>query len=75
MTTAENDSAARALVLKANLAKMEELSERLMRAFAARKPADPALAGPSQDVYMKAAAAYVAEMMQNPGKILEHQIG
>jgi len=75
MTTAENDSSARALALNANIAKMEELSERLMRAFAARKPVDPALAGPSQEVYMKAAAAYVAEMMQNPGKILEHQVG
>jgi polyhydroxyalkanoate synthase len=61
--------------LKSNLAKVEELSQRLMFALSSRKPADPALSGPSQDVYLKAAAAYVAEMMQNPAKILEHQIG
>jgi polyhydroxyalkanoate synthase len=75
MTTAENDDKARSVALQANLAKMEELSERLMRAFGARKQVDPALAGPSQEVYVKAATAYVAELMQNPGKILEHQIG
>jgi len=75
MTTTDNDAAARRVALNANIAKMEELSERLMRAFAARKPADPALSGPNQEVYMKAGAAYVAEMMQNPGKVIEHQIG
>jgi polyhydroxyalkanoate synthase subunit PhaC len=50
------------------------LSKRLTAALAHRKAADPSLHGPSGDVYMKAAAAYVAEMMQNPSKILEHQI-
>jgi polyhydroxyalkanoate synthase len=60
--------------LQANLAKVEELSQRLMVALSSRKPADPALHGPGQDVYIKAATAYVAEMMQNPAKILEHQI-
>jgi polyhydroxyalkanoate synthase len=35
----------------------------------------PALQGPGQDLYMKAAAAYIAEMMANPSKIIEHQIG
>ena len=51
------------------------MSKRLTAALTQRKSADPALNGPSQDVYLKAAAAYVAEMMQNPSKILEHQIG
>lgn len=75
MTTTDDDAAARGVALNANIAKMEELSQRLMRAFAARKPVDPALAGPNQEVYVKAATAYVAEMMQNPGKVIEHQIG
>ena len=74
MTTDESDAGARLGMLNANLAKVEALSERLMRALAAKKKADPALSGPSQEVYVKAAAAYVAEMMQNPAKILEHQI-
>ena len=75
MTTTDDDAAARSVALNANIAKMEELSQRLMQAFAARKPVDPALSGPSQEIYLKAASAYVAEMMQNPGKIIEHQIG
>lgn len=74
MTTDDDDAGARLDRLNANLAKVEELSQRLMVALARRKQADPALNGPSQDVYLKAAAAYVAEMMQNPAKILEHQI-
>ncbi len=74
MTTDDDDAGARLDRLNANLAKVEELSQRLMVALSRRKQADPALHGPSQDVYMKAAAAYVAEMMQNPAKILEHQI-
>lgn len=60
--------------LNANLARVEDLSQRLMVALSSRRQHDPALNGPSQDVYVKAAAAYVAEMMQNPSKILEHQI-
>lgn len=60
--------------LNANLAKVEELSQRLMAAFARRKPIDPALHGPSQEVFAKAATAYWAEMMQNPTKLIEHQV-
>ncbi|HEX9857080.1 MAG TPA: class I poly(R)-hydroxyalkanoic acid synthase, partial [Paracoccaceae bacterium] len=75
MTTEDNDAEARLDRLNANLAKLDALSKRLTTALTQRKSADPALNGPSHDVYMKAAAAYVAEMMQNPSKILEHQIG
>lgn len=74
MTTTTKEEGERLARLNANLAKVEELSQRLTAALSRRKSADPALNGPSQDVYMKAAAAYVAEMMQNPSKILEHQI-
>jgi polyhydroxyalkanoate synthase len=74
MTTEEDDAGARLDRLNTNLAKVEELSQRLMVALSRRKQADPALHGPNQEVYLKAAAAYVAEMMQNPAKMLEHQI-
>ncbi|TGD42738.1 class I poly(R)-hydroxyalkanoic acid synthase [Pseudotabrizicola sediminis] len=74
MTTDDNDPAPKLERMQANLARVEELSQRLMTALAHRKQADSALSGPSNDVYMKAAAAYVAEMMQNPSKILEQQI-
>ncbi len=75
MTTETKGDDPRFERLNANLAKMEDLSKRLAAALTTRKTADPALSGPSQEVYMKAAAAYVAEMMQNPSKMLEHQIG
>lgn len=74
MTTTQNESEERLARLNANLAKVEDLSKRLTTAIAQRKSADPALAGPGQDVYMKAATAYVAEMMQNPSKLIENQV-
>ena len=74
MTTDAKVEGDRLLRLNANLARVEELSQRMTAALSHRKKADPALQGPSQDVYMKAAAAYVAEMMQNPSKIIEHQV-
>jgi polyhydroxyalkanoate synthase len=81
MTTEENapdlvarEAAARAERLNANLAKVEELSKRLTAALTHRRHVDPALHGPAPDVYMKAAAAYLAEMMQNPAKVVEHQV-
>ncbi len=73
MTTEDSDGA-RQLRLNDNLAKVDALSKRLTQAMTQRKQADAALAGPSNEVYMKAAAAYLAEMMQNPAKVLEHQI-
>ena len=75
MTTQENDAGAKLDRLTANLARVEELTERLVNGLAKKKAHDAALNGPSNDVYVKAAAAYLAEMMQNPAKILEHQIG
>jgi len=75
MATESDDPSLRQERLNANLARVEELSKRLAAALTHRRQADPALAGPSSDVYMKAAAAYLAEMMQNPAKVLEHQIG
>ena len=78
MTTEDNDAGGDAgeklARLNENLAKVETLSQRLVAALARRKTVDNALHGPAPDVYAKAAAAYLAEMMQNPAKILEHQI-
>jgi polyhydroxyalkanoate synthase subunit PhaC len=77
MTTEDHtpDPVARAARLEANLARMDELSRRLTAAMTQRRQVDPALNGPAPDVYMKAAAAYLAEMMQNPAKVVEHQVG
>jgi polyhydroxyalkanoate synthase subunit PhaC len=60
--------------LNANVAKVEELSTRLMAAMARRREADQALHGPSQELYAKMAAAFMAEMMQNPARMIEQQV-
>ena len=71
----ETDSVARMERLNANLARIEELTQRLTAAVSARRSHDAALDGPASDVYLKAAASWVAGMMRDPGRVLEQQIG
>jgi polyhydroxyalkanoate synthase subunit PhaC len=54
---------------------MEDLTQRLFAAFARKQPQRSDLQGPNPMLYMRAATAYWAEMLNNPSKILEHQIG
>ena len=61
--------------LNANLERVEELSKRLVAAFSRQRNVRPALQGPGADLFAKAATAYMAEMLNNPGKIIEHQVG
>ncbi len=68
MTTEDSETSVKLARLTENLTKVELLTARLMKALAERRAHDAALDGPGQDVYMKAAASYVAEMMQNPGQ-------
>ncbi len=75
MTTDDPVAFGEAARFDANLARVEELSARLVQALARRRPVRQALQGPGQELYAKAAAAYIAEMMANPAKIIEHQIG
>ncbi|MFN3144120.1 MAG: PHA/PHB synthase family protein [Paracoccaceae bacterium] len=72
--TTDHDTSSVSETLTGNLAKVEELSQRLVAALSQKKPIDPSLQGPDTELFMKAAAAYVTEMMTNPSKILEHQI-
>ena len=67
-------SAQKSDLLQENLAKIEGLTQRLVAAMARKREVDAALHGPSQEVYMKAAAAMLAEMMANPAKLIEHQV-
>lgn len=60
--------------LNNNILKIEELASRLVSALANQEVKSPALEGPGQDLYMKAAAAYFAEVMQNPSKLIEQQV-
>lgn len=75
MATIDPENTAAMERLNANLSKVDALTQRLVNAVSQRKPYDPGLSGPNQDVFIKAATAYVAEMMANPSKIFEQQIG
>lgn len=66
--------AAKLTILEENLARVEELSQRLVNVLSHKRKVPSSLQGPSQELYTKAASAYVAEMMQNPAKIIENQI-
>ncbi len=60
--------------LEANLGRIEELTQRLLAAMARKKQTPASLQGPSPELYAKAASAYMTEMMQNPSKLMEHQL-
>lgn len=75
MATSEFDNSANLEKLNANLARMEALTQRLVAAFARKKAQRPDLQAPDPSLYLRAASAYWAEMVQNPSKILEHQVG
>jgi polyhydroxyalkanoate synthase len=75
MTTDENEAGTDLTRVNQNIAKLEHLSQRLVAGLANKRKVDPSLAGPDQDVFMKAASAYMSEMMSNPTKVIEHQVG
>ena len=60
--------------LEENLSKVEDLTSRLMTAMSQGRAVPNALNGPAPDLYAKAASAYWAEMVNNPAKLLEHQL-
>ncbi|MEP5761386.1 MAG: class I poly(R)-hydroxyalkanoic acid synthase [Litoreibacter sp.] len=60
--------------LNDNIAKMDILAKRLVNAMSHKKKADPGLQGPGADVYMKAATAYMSEVVANPSKMIERQV-
>ncbi|ARE41940.1 Polyhydroxyalkanoic acid synthase [Rhodovulum sp. P5] len=74
MTTEDDVQPTKLERLNENIGRMEELTERLVGAMSRKRTIDPNLQGPGHDLYMKAAAAYMAEMMQNPSKLIEHQV-
>nr|WP_238538195.1 class I poly(R)-hydroxyalkanoic acid synthase [Oceaniovalibus guishaninsula] len=53
---------------------MEELSARLVAALSQKRAVPKALQGPGQELYMKAATAWMAEAMNNPARLMESQI-
>jgi len=74
MATQEDVAGENLEKMNENLARVEELTQRLVRAFSARNPANPALNGPDQELFAKAATSLWADMLENPGKIYERQL-
>ncbi|WP_127115351.1 PHA/PHB synthase family protein [Shimia sediminis] len=74
MTTKENAADANLDVLNENLARVEELSKRLVDVMTHRKPLRAELNAPDTEVFVNAANAYMQSMVQNPGKLFEHQL-
>ncbi|QBF32780.1 class I poly(R)-hydroxyalkanoic acid synthase [Thalassococcus sp. S3] len=60
--------------LTENLSKVERLSKRLLDVMSHKTPHNAALDGPNQELFARAATAYWTEALQNPAKILEHQL-
>ena len=74
MTTIENAAGANLDKLNENLARVEQLSARLIEVMSHRKPLRQELSGPDDEIFTNAASAYMQAMTQNPGKMLEHQL-
>lgn len=74
---ATDDDAAKqsAEKLQTNLARIEELSQRMLAALANRRHVSPDLQGPGMDLYMKAAGAWWPRLVNDPAGILERQVG
>jgi polyhydroxyalkanoate synthase len=62
-------------LFEANLKKIDALTKRLVGVMAHRRKVPSALQGPGQDLYVKAATAWMTEAMTHPAKIIELQAG
>jgi polyhydroxyalkanoate synthase len=60
--------------LAENLSKVETLSQRLIDVMSQKNGHNPALDGPNQELYSKAATAYWTQAVQEPSKFLESQL-
>ncbi len=74
MTTTDDVAGENLDKMKANLARVEALTERLMGALGARKPVNPSLSAPNPELFQSAAVNYWAEMVENPQRLYEHQL-
>jgi polyhydroxyalkanoate synthase len=59
--------------LEANLRRIDELTKRLVGVLATKRQVPAALQGPSPELYLRAANAWMAEVLANPAKLFEHQ--
>jgi len=71
----EADGAAALSRLEENMSRIEELTQRLVSVLSNKRQVPEDLQGPSHELYAKAATAYWSEMMNNPAKLIEQQVG
>lgn len=71
---AEGETGYDAEKLQENLGKINDLTQRMVNAMGNMKPHSPALESPDYQFYAKAAAAYFAEMMSDPSRIMHAQV-
>jgi len=60
--------------LAENMEKVEGLTKRLVDAMSKKTPHNPALDGPNQELFARAATAYWTKAMQDPAHLLQQQI-
>ena len=56
-----------------NIAKIEELSHRLAQVLAKRKPSNPNLTMPGQELFAKAGLSYLHDISSDPAQLFEQQ--
>jgi len=74
MTTNEYDAGVKSEKFLENMARIEQLTQRLAAAFARKTPHDPALDAPDPEIFLRTASAFWREATQNPAKIVEQQV-
>ncbi len=74
MTTSEYETDPKVERMKANMAKIEELTHRLTEALAHREPPRPSMEAPDSGLFLHAATAYWTDLFKNPSKALEQQL-
>ncbi|MFC0280906.1 PHA/PHB synthase family protein [Falsigemmobacter intermedius] len=73
MATDESRNAVMSERMQLNLARVEELSRRMIAAMAARRPHDPGLDGPGPELLAASGMAVWADFFKNPQRLLEEQ--
>ena len=61
--------------LEKNMQRIQELTQRLMSTMTNKRKVPKDLQGPEPELYARAGSAMFQEMIQNPSKIIEQQIG
>ena len=73
MATEVHDDPTGANKMNENIAKMEDLTHRLVNALSHKRSPNPAVEAPGNALYARAITAYWQEAVDNPAKMIEQQ--